>query len=47
MLSWREPRFDTFGDVFDFLLTCFFTIIVIAVPITAHLLLRKHEKELD
>ena len=46
-LSWTEPRFDNASDIFDFLLTCFFTLVLIAVPIIGHLLIRKYADELD
>jgi hypothetical protein len=47
MLSRREPRFDNASDFFDFFLTLFFTLVVIAGPITGHLLIHKYAKELD
>ena len=46
-LSWTEPRFENVSDIFDFLLTCFFTLVVIAGPIIVHSLIRKYANELD
>ncbi len=45
--SWKEPRFDNPSDIFDFILTLFFTFVVVAGPLTFYLLLRKHAQELD
>lgn len=47
MLSINDPRFKTGSDIFDFVLTCFFALVVIAAPLSAYLLLRKYDSELD
>jgi hypothetical protein len=45
--SWQEPRFNNPSDIFDFILTLFFTLVVVAGPLTFYLLLRKYAQELD
>ena len=47
MLSINDPRFDTGSDIFDFVLTCFFALIVIAAPFSTYLLLRKYDTQLE
>jgi len=47
MLSWREPNTLTLSDAFDFVLTCFVSLIVVWGPITAYFLLRKNANNLD
>ncbi len=47
MLSINDPHFDTGSDIFDLALTCFFALVVIAGPISAYLLLRKYDTQLD
>jgi hypothetical protein len=46
LLSFSEPSFDNPSDIFDFTLTCLFSLIVIAAPITSLLLHYKYSKEL-
>jgi uncharacterized membrane protein HdeD (DUF308 family) len=43
MLSINDLRFDTGSDIFDFVLTCLFALVVIAAPVSTYLLLRKYE----
>ncbi len=46
MLSWREPRINTPSDIFDLVLTCVVTLLVIGGPISQYFLLRKYANEL-
>ena len=47
MFSWEEPRFEKPSDIFDFALTLFFTLVVIAAPLSGYFLLRKYANQLD
>ena len=47
MFSWQQPHFDTPSDIFDFILTFFFTLVVIAAPFAGYKLLSKYAQELD
>ena len=47
MLSINDARFNTGSDIFDFVLTCFFALVVIAAPVFTFFLLRKYDQRLD
>ena len=47
MLSVNDPRFDSASDIFDFVLTCLFALVVITAPLFSYLLLRKYDSQLD
>jgi len=47
MLSINDARFNTGSDIFDFVLTCFFALVVIAARVFTYFLLRKYDQRLD
>jgi hypothetical protein len=47
MNSWTEPRFDKPSDIFDFVLTLFFSFVVIGGPIISFFLICNYSNGLD
>ena len=47
LLSFKEPRYDKLSDIFDFCLTVFFALFVIAGPIASFFTLQKNANQLD
>jgi len=42
MLSLEQPKFETASDYYDFSLACFFSVVMVGLPIFSYIILKKN-----